>query len=192
MDAALAGIVGAAVGAAGTAAAGAIAALSSRAQARLQLRAEHVRLIREPRKQAYVAYAEACQTEFDRLSKIGQHLEILQSRDSEDERAERRESAVALYDASTAAQGSLKHLQAQVHIEGPRSVINAAIDLSGKLGDFKHRLLDVIHPELQTGEVDDTSEKIKAARDTAYRAYLKFLYRSSDAIGEDGIDGETS
>ncbi|MFH8657250.1 hypothetical protein [Streptomyces afghaniensis] len=182
MDAGLAAVLGATVGAAGTGGAGVIAAFLARSQARSQMRAEHVRLTREPRKAAYVAFIEACQKEHDRLTEAGSYLTLYRTSPIVEARAERRRKATDLYDASTEARPALKHLEAQVYIEGPRSVISAAVDLSGSLTDFRHEVLDLMDPDS-----NGTVEAMEAARTGSYEKYLDFLYQASEAVGADGL-----
>ncbi|MFJ2241159.1 hypothetical protein [Streptomyces sp. NPDC087859] len=61
MDAGLAALLSAAVGALGTGGAALATGLLGRGQARTQLGAEHVRLLREPQRAAYVAFAQCFQ-----------------------------------------------------------------------------------------------------------------------------------
>ncbi|GAA4991787.1 hypothetical protein [Streptomyces hyderabadensis] len=182
MDAGLAAVLGAAVGAVGTGGAGVIAALLARSQARSQILAEHVRLIREPRKATYVAFVEACREEHDRLDNACQLLDLHLNSPIVAVREERYEGARNLYDASTEARRALKHLEAQVYIEGPPSVISAAVDLSASLTDFRHEVLDVMAPD-----ASGTIEAMEAARTASYEKYLDFLYRASEAVGADGL-----
>ncbi|MFE6104723.1 hypothetical protein ACFVQ4_32895 [Streptomyces laurentii] len=67
MDAGLAAVLGATVGALGTAAAGATAALLSRSTARHQVRTEALRALRESRRATYVSYAKTIDRYLDRL-----------------------------------------------------------------------------------------------------------------------------
>ncbi|MEU8032616.1 hypothetical protein AB0C13_28935 [Streptomyces sp. NPDC049099] len=182
MDAGLAAVLGAAVGAAGTGGAGVIAALLARSQARSQILAEHVRLIREPRKATYVAFIEACRDEHDRLGKACQLLDLHLNSPNSAASEERYERARTLYEASDEARRALKHLEAQVYIEGPPSVISAAVDLGASLTDFKHQVLDVMDPD-----ASGTVEAMEAARATAYGKYVGFLYQASQAVGADGL-----
>ncbi|MFD5899628.1 hypothetical protein [Streptomyces sp. NPDC060366] len=68
MDAGLAAVLGATVGAVGTAAAGATAALLSRSTARHQVRTETLRALRESRRATYVSYAKTIDHYLDKLS----------------------------------------------------------------------------------------------------------------------------
>lgn len=61
MDAGLAALLGAAVGTLGTGAAALVTGLLGRGQTRMQLRAEHARLLRELRRSAYVAFTQCFQ-----------------------------------------------------------------------------------------------------------------------------------
>ncbi|WP_093852021.1 hypothetical protein [Streptomyces pini] len=68
MDAGLAAVLGATVGALGTAMTGAIAALLSRSTARYQVRTETLRALRESRRATYASYAETIDHYLDKLS----------------------------------------------------------------------------------------------------------------------------
>ncbi|MFE6808004.1 hypothetical protein ACFVEN_41125 [Streptomyces sp. NPDC057681] len=98
---------------------------------------------------------------------------------------ELRQEAMALYDESSAQRDALEHLQAQVYIEGPRRMISAAVDLGGKMTNFRHSVLDVIDPDASEG--GDLQAAMDEASGTAYDAYLEFLYAASDAVGSDSL-----
>ncbi|MEU5610502.1 hypothetical protein AB0H03_17505 [Streptomyces sparsogenes] len=68
MDAGLAAVLGAAVGALGTAVTGATAALLSRSTARHQVRTETLRALRESRRATYASYAKTIDHYLDKLS----------------------------------------------------------------------------------------------------------------------------
>ncbi|MBJ6639885.1 hypothetical protein H4K36_22155 [Streptomyces sp. DHE7-1] len=188
MDAGLAAVLGAAVGAIGTGGAGVVAALLARSQSRTQLQAEHLRLIREPRKATYVAYAEAVQQEHDRLLEILSRTTVV----ARQGRSEALESFMAvaeqLYQDSDQQAGARKHLQAQVYIEGPSTVIGSAVDLASSQHDFKEAALACLQ-QLRRGScppelVDAMHEK----RDVAYGKYLNYLYAASAVMQADGLN----
>lgn len=183
MDAGLAALLGAVVGAIGTGGAGVTAALLARSQARMQVLAEHARLIREPRKNAYIAYITACLAEHDRLSEARRDLVVGSEISSGAE--ERFEEAEQLFRESTEAQAELEHLEAQVYVEGPKTVIDAAVELGGKLTDFRHAVLDALHAERPVPS--DLIEAAAEKRSEAYGAYIDFLYAASDVMGADGV-----
>jgi hypothetical protein len=64
------------VGAVGTGGAAITAALLARSQARVQIRAEHQRALREPRRSAYVAFAEHWKNREDLLSRAWIELSL--------------------------------------------------------------------------------------------------------------------
>jgi hypothetical protein len=82
-----------------------------------------------------------------------------------------------------------EHLQAQVYIGGPRSVIDAAIDFSSAITEYLQALGDAVRPSDQP-----LPEQLSVARElgrTAYRLYLSFLYRASDAANVEVITSTT-
>jgi hypothetical protein len=183
MDAGLAAVLGAVVGAIGTGGAGITAAFLNRSQVRMQVQAEHIRFLREPRKSAYVAYIEVCLREFERLTRARRFL-VIAAR-TNDSAAEFEDEAQQCYDDSSEAQSQIEHLQAQVYVEGPTSVIDKAVDLSSKLIEFRHSVLD----GLQAGRPvsDSLVDAMWEKRSESYGAYLDFLYAASEALGADGI-----
>lgn len=191
MDAGVAAVLGAAVGAIGTGGAGAIAALSSRSQARLQLRAEHTRMVREPRKSTYVAYAEMSKKAYDYITAAERKIKIM-SQVSIAAADELIEQAREAYDTATEVIDLLQHAEAKVYVEGPPTVRSSAIRFSGALTDFRSAVLDALNnlPD-ESITVDDIEaidlEAVRDKRGVAYRAYLEFLYKASDAIGTDGL-----
>ncbi|MEY9994237.1 hypothetical protein ABIE67_006269 [Streptomyces sp. V4I8] len=188
MDAGFAAVLGAAVGAIGTGGAGITAALLARSQTKLQLRAEHVRMIREPRKVTYVAYTEVARKLHDFMSEAVSKFYGMASHShgiTEDEVSEVR----ALYDQVVATQSEFDHTQAQIYVEGPPSVRKAAITLGSKLSDFRGGIFDRLC-DLERRQIVPAIEQVdalKEARSAAHRAYLDFLYSASEAIGADGV-----
>jgi hypothetical protein len=142
-------------------------------------------MLREPRKQAYVAYVEASRRHFDHLATCASKLRMMRSAEAEDVRDDLKQQALSLYDETGAEVATLNHLEAQVYIEGPRLMITASVDLSGKLTKFRHSLLDVLDPA--EAEVEDVYAAMEDASDEAYSSYLSFLYRASDAVGIDSL-----
>ncbi|MFB9632159.1 hypothetical protein ACFFR9_00800 [Streptomyces spiralis] len=188
MDAGLAAVLGAAVGAVGTGGAGIVAALLARSQSRTQLQAEHVRLIREPRKGTYVAYAEAARQEHDRLVEILTRTTVV----ARQGRSEAHESFMAvaeqLYQDSDQQAGARKHLEAQVYIEGPSTVIGAVVRLASSQHDFKesaHACLEQLRRGTCPPELVDA---MHAKRDVAYDRYLGYLYAASAVMQADGLN----
>ncbi|MEJ8649655.1 hypothetical protein WKI65_16565 [Streptomyces sp. MS1.AVA.3] len=190
MDAGLSAVLGATVGAVGTGGAGIVAAVLARSQGRAQLRAEYARITREPRKSAYAAYAEAFQKEHDRLV----HAMALVDAASEHAPSVSMEPIIAEarshMDLSDQEEGVITHLQAQVHIEGPRSVINAVVRLGRDRYAFKCAVITCLR-RLEAGDgcPESVVDVMEEKRAVAYRVYAEFLFAASEAIGGDGLEG---
>ncbi|WP_159072319.1 hypothetical protein [Streptomyces sp. CMB-StM0423] len=182
MDPGLAAVLGAVVGALGTGGAGIIAAIFSRSQAHEQLRAEHARAAREPRKVAYASYIEDHWKQYGRLCDARKYLAVWRDEGDEGE-SHWRQRAGEAYDAYIGDSRNYRHAQAQVYMEGPPSVISATVDLSGKLVEFA----DVVYSLAFEDTPQFSWEDLDEARNASYSAYLDFLYCSSDALAEDGI-----
>ncbi|WP_411090056.1 hypothetical protein [Streptomyces sp. 061-3] len=189
MDAGLAAVLGATVGALGTGGAGIITALFSRSQARLQIRAEHARLLREPRKATYVVYAAAARKLYETLDDAETELSSW-STDNLDEREEALRIATEMYRDAEAQESAWDHLEAQVYIEGPIDVTDAAIDLGASMVDFMGAIASCIYDR----EEETMPERLAPLRDQrrdTYRQYIAFLHRASDAADIERRDGGT-
>jgi hypothetical protein len=184
MDAGIAAVLGAMVGALGTGGAGITAALLAKSQVRMQLKAEHARMIREPRKQAYASYAEAAKRDYERLEEARLDLAIAQV--NEAHRADVAARIRTLLDESFEHQNSvLEEWEAQVYMEGPHAVVEATVELDSALVEFRSAILRG-HEKLQDGEdVDLAAVEEKGA--TAHTAYLRYLYTASEALNMDGV-----
>ncbi|QIJ61192.1 hypothetical protein [Streptomyces sp. JB150] len=183
----MAALLGAIVGALGTGGAAFVTGSLGRGQARMQLRAEHVRLLREPRRSAYVAYAE-CFQEAHAL-----HTEALKcasaAADAQEPDRGRllRDADSAYVRAGERLHGRLQQLQSAVAVEGPPLVTAAALDAEDALltarGDI-HRYIR----RLEDGTF--TEEHERAADDAllgVHQQLVRFLNAASAALADDGL-----
>lgn len=188
MDAGLAAVLGAVVGAVGTGGAGVVAALLARSQARFQLQAEHARIIREPRKAAYTSYAEALLRDHGRLTDAKSGLTVAARHEPSEPRSEILRVARQKWESVRADDTDLEHRYAQVAVEGPRTVTNAAVQVNFILGQFSAQVMECLHDLEQRGSCSpDAIALLEEKRDASYNAYLQYLDAASKAIGVDGI-----
>lgn len=187
MDAGLAAVLGATVGAVGTGGASIVAALLSRSQTLMQVRAEHLRALREPRKGTYAAFAEQWSARFDLVTDGWIELELAAENRDSSEYTELMSNASRLRTEATNASGLVDRTQALVYVEGPESVTNTAIHAASALttlaGHFHRSLVSV-----QNGEpLEDQAERYEALHADAHHKFLDFLYAAADTLGEDAI-----
>ncbi|WP_146207027.1 hypothetical protein [Streptomyces tirandamycinicus] len=185
MDAGWAAVLGATVGAMGTGGAAVTAALLARSQVRIQVRAEHQRALRDPRKSAYVTFAELWKSRHDLVARAWIELCLAADNPGSSEFANMIEMVSQLREEALAASVSLDHAQAVVYVEGPRDVTSASIEATGALLD----LLAALHEAfvaVQNGEtLADRTTAYEEASSAANAKYLSFLYAASDALGGD-------
>lgn len=187
MDAGLAAVLGAAVGAVGTGGAGIVAALLTRSQTRSQLSAEYARFIREPRKTAYTAYVEAVLRDHDTLSDAVTLLALAAENEGPG-KADRITSARTAYEAVGRNYADLEHRYAQVAVEGPRTITSMAVKLSGALNELKNQVLTCLHALEEQGSCSSDAIKLmEKRRGESYNVYLRFLRTASEVLGADGI-----
>ncbi|MFF9806520.1 hypothetical protein ACF1G5_15530 [Streptomyces coeruleorubidus] len=188
MDAGLAAVLGAAVGAVGTGGAGIVAALLTRSQARSQLKAEYARFIREPRKAAYAAYVEAAVRDHSKLSEAAVLLKLAAEQDAGTRTSDRITRARAAYEVVDSNTADFEHLYAQVAVEGPEPIIGAAVLLSGALTEYAGQVLACLHSLARDGNCSSEAiELLDERHSESYDAYLGFLRRASEVLGVDGI-----
>ncbi|MFJ2023369.1 hypothetical protein ACIODW_06060 [Streptomyces sp. NPDC087897] len=182
MDAGIAAVLGAVVGALGTGGAGVIAALLAKSQVRMQIQAEHARMIREPRKQAYASYAESAKKDYERLSEARLSLELAAQYESR--REELLTKIGGLIDESYEhANTVLETWEAQVYIEGPHAVVQATVRLGNCFVDLRSVLLEN-HGKIEDGEEADL-DVVREKHAAVHMAYLDYLYRASAALNAD-------
>ncbi|MFE3180167.1 hypothetical protein ACFXKR_04585 [Streptomyces violascens] len=184
VDAGWAGVLGATVGALGTGAAGIAAALLARSQARMQIHAEALRAIREPRKSAYVAFAETWWTRYSLLFDGWIELELAEENPDSSEYDNLIAAAREFRERVFQAAAPLEHAQAVVHVEGPPNVTGTSIDAVGALVQVV-RCFHTAVGNAPNGEAfGDRKADFEAAIATAHEGYLGFLYAASAALGE--------
>ncbi|MEU9196709.1 hypothetical protein [Streptomyces hundungensis] len=187
MDAGLAAVLGATVGAVGTGGAGIVAALLARAQGRSQLSAEYARFIRDQRKAAYAAYTEATLKERERLNTASTHLQMAAHAEGDD-RAQEIEAARREYRAVQEEWGVVERRYAEVAVAGPPAITLAAVQVSGALNAYENGVLECLQTlaggqSCPPGDLARLGEMHRAS----YDAYLAFLSRASEVLGADGI-----
>ncbi|MEU3333755.1 hypothetical protein [Streptomyces sp. NPDC006668] len=186
MDSGLAAVLGATVGALGTGGAAVVAAMFARSQLRMQIRAEHRRSLRDPRKAAYVAFAECWRNRLELTSSSWIELQLAADNRESPEFRGLLEAASTYREQADSLSTALEHAQAVVYVEGPRAVTAASNEASGKLTTYRRKVHDAF-VAVQRGEPIDAAllEVGNEARDAAYRAYLRFLRAASDVLGDD-------
>ncbi|MGW3570293.1 hypothetical protein ACWDSL_41605 [Streptomyces sp. NPDC000941] len=187
MDSGVAAVLGAVVGAAGTGGAAIIAALLARSQARLQVQADYVRMLREPRKAAYVAYVEA----HEGVNELLHRAFVLLHRDPEipdpDLRAQRLEEAENAFDEAHGKAPAMDHLRAVLVVEGPANVANSAAIADAALHEYKSAVMQWLYATLRDAPEEALELAAIEARNASRRAYTKLLIDASEAIGEGSV-----
>lgn len=184
MDAGVAAVLGAVVGALGTGGAGITAALLSKSQVRMQIEAEHARAIREPRKAAYAAFAEAAKKDYERL---GRALPMLvRASRYESQRADALAAVGEIIDESLHDVAAvLEEREAHVYMEGPGRVIDSTLDVNEGLIAFRTAVLDALE-KMENGEEADF-DGLEQTRTVAHRHYLSYLHSASRALSTHGF-----
>ncbi|MFD0213445.1 hypothetical protein ACFVH9_31210 [Streptomyces hirsutus] len=185
MDSGVAAVLGATVGAIGTGGAAVVAAMLARSQVRMQIRAEHRRSLRDPRKAAYVAFAECWRNRLELTSNAWIELQLAADRRGEPELEGLLRAAYAYREEADSLSTALEHAQAVIYVEGPRAVTEAANEASGQLVVFRRKVHDAFIAIQNEVSVDNLSEGCSESRSDAYSAYLRFLHAASDVLGGD-------
>ena len=187
MDAGLAALLGAAVGALGTGGAALVTGFLGRGQARMQLRAEHARLLREPRRSAYVAFAQ-CFQEVHALHAAAAKSASAATEAGEPDRGRLLREADGAYEqAGERLHGRLQRLQSAVAVEGPPGVTSAALGAEDALLASRTELYRWIR-QLERGA--PAEERERAADDAllaVHQALVPFLNAASAALADDGL-----
>ncbi|MEU6222260.1 hypothetical protein [Streptomyces sp. NPDC047042] len=136
MDAGIAGILGAIAGAAGATATAAIAGFYGLAQARLEVRAEHERIVRETRRGAYANLAEALSKANDALQESEYTARACRQIDQAHRRELIESSMEKLLEADT-PYGALSAHQALVSVEGPPPIRLAASNATNSTAQYR-------------------------------------------------------
>ncbi|WP_435228263.1 hypothetical protein [Streptomyces sp. Tue6028] len=189
MDAGLAAVLGAAVGAIGTGGAGIGAALLARSQARSQLKAEHARSLREPRRVAYMAFAETMVEDQNALSTATSHLQVVARNEHPGAREELLNRAREAYDSLESNEHHHAHRYAQVVVEGPPRVSSAASDARVAFTEFKSQVFNrLIELKRGQGSCPDMAESLGESLLAAHKAYIDFVHAAALAMTADGVD----
>ncbi|MFF3276305.1 hypothetical protein ACFYWU_36025 [Streptomyces chrestomyceticus] len=193
MDAGLAAILGAAVGACGTAVAAGVAGFLSRSQTKLQLaaqdrqlsrqiRADLVTQLREPRRQAYAAFAAETSAKLEALWWVA---EALAGDPPQCEAAERllRENFVPSADAA----------YERVLMEGPEEVASAAAHLAAGVESAGNIAFTWLARDDDSRESDlgNVLAELRVAREAAVRLRRIFRMITMDTIRADGAEPES-
>lgn len=206
MDAGLAAVLGATVGALGTAAAGATAALLSRSTARHQVRTETLRALRESRRATYASYAQTIDHYLDKLSTtlipLGRVERFQDEREVWIESAHKRWKAALKYRQNEVdTQRVLLQLDATLPVaDASQEVAKWCVLLSRATGraiaTLKGQDLDTgplsppspKYAELLTTEGFDAHQPdLELLQSRAREAYRTFLKAAAADLGESGI-----
>lgn len=189
MDAGIAAVLGAAVGAIGTGGAGIGAALLGRSQARSQLKAEHARSLREPRRAAYMAFAETMVKDHNVLSNAAGHLQVVARNAHPDAREELLNRARESYDSLEPNIDHHAHRYAQIVVAGPPEVSSAASSARSAFIEFKSQVFhSMIELRRSQGSDPDMAESLSESLQSSHKRYLDFVHAAARAMAADGVD----
>ncbi|GAA0950079.1 hypothetical protein GCM10009576_081480 [Streptomyces rhizosphaericus] len=162
--------------------------LLGRAQARMQLKAEHVRVLREPRRAAYSAFAECLQQIRTLHDAIGSQLAAAAAGAEDLQREESLQEALRVYQqAGDLFHGELQRLQSSVTVEGPPDVTKAALRAGSTLlyeRGTLHRWIRFLEDGTAAEEHQRESDDANLA---AQLEIVSFLNEASSALAYDGI-----
>ncbi|MFE5160022.1 hypothetical protein ACFRNT_16160 [Streptomyces sp. NPDC056697] len=206
MDAGLAAVLGATVGALGTAATGAAAALLGRSTARHQVRTETLRTLRESRRSTYASFAETSGRYLDMLSTtlipLGRVERFLDQPDVWTEEAHKRWKKALRY-----RQNEVQRERILLQLDATRSVADAAQEVAKRcvllsratgraIAALKGQDLDAgpLTPPLpgyiellEEGGLDPEAPDLDLLKSQAREAYNAFLRAAADDLGENGL-----
>jgi len=154
MDAGVAAVLGATVGALGAVGAGWMAAWGTRQQAKTQVRADVERWHREERHRVYAEYMRTAVSVGHHLTGIFGDLEALDVEAVEGKRRTIRDAIPELTSAT-----------ALVMIQGPSEVSNVALDFANKIDDARVALLawcDSVHDNESDSSISANAQKVRA------------------------------
>ncbi|MFB7713611.1 hypothetical protein [Streptomyces sp. NPDC056105] len=182
MDSGLAAVLGAAVGAIGTGSAAIATALLGRSQTRLQVQAEHHRILRDARRVAYARLAEALAASSLAVQQCERTLLIIHTvvPVPETNWGEHLLRAEEEFAEASRLHAAIKGPQALVSIEGPEEVSLSAAKASSDIVDQRHAVIQVIRVMAAGGRADDLLAGIEGLRAEAIRsqhAYQKIASR---------------
>ncbi|MFG2469188.1 hypothetical protein ACGFXB_27540 [Streptomyces canus] len=182
MDAGLAAVLGATVGAIGTGGAALATSLLNRSQARLQLLVEHERFLREPRRDAYVAYAESISKINDLITAIRGTMLRIPRTGSQEERQEFLDQISRKLEEVSDLDDGNHRLMTTVFIEGPEVMQNYATSVGGSctvtLAALRRWLADVFADREST----QSHAALEGAHNELGARYAKFLGAASESL----------
>ncbi|MBT2404578.1 MULTISPECIES: hypothetical protein [unclassified Streptomyces] len=206
MDAGLAAVLGATVGALGTGATGLAAALLSRNTARHQVKAESMRALRDSRRATYLAFAERHERYLDLLSTtltpLGRVERFPDQREEWIEKAHKRWDQALKY-----RQNEVQKIRVVLSLDATRPVADAALEVTEKCtllsGATRHAIEALKGQALDTGPItpplpgyiellaeaglDPAAPDLHVLQGRAQDAYKAFLRTAADAVGENGL-----
>ncbi|MGW4272702.1 hypothetical protein [Streptomyces similanensis] len=206
MNAGLAAVLGAMVGALGTGATGLAAALLSRNTARHQVKAESMRALRDSRRATYLAFAETHERYLDLLSTtllpLGRVERFPDQREEWIEKAHKRWNQALKY-----RQNEVQKIRVVLALDATRPVADAALEVAERfilLSSATGRAIEALkgqaldggpitpplsgYVELLTGYgLDPEAPDLGVLQDRAQDAYKAFLRTAADAVGENGL-----
>ncbi|MDI3408376.1 hypothetical protein [Streptomyces cavernicola] len=206
MDAGLAAVLGATVGALGTATAGATAALLSRSATRHQVRTDALRALRESRRTTYVSYATTVDRYLDKLATtlmpLGRVERFPEQREVWIENAGKRWKEALKY-----RQDEVDTQQVLLQLEATSPVAEAAEQVAKWCALLSHAtgraIADLQGADLDNGPLsppspgyvrllteegaDPEKPELAALEKQARAAYRSFLDMAAADLGEDGI-----
>ncbi|MEU1787765.1 hypothetical protein ABZ553_18145 [Streptomyces sparsogenes] len=151
------------------------------------MQADYVRMLREPRKAAYVAYVEA----HEEVNGLLHRAYILLHRDPEitdpNLRAQRLDEAENAFNEAHDRAPAMDHLRAVIVVEGPADVAESAAIADAALHEYKSAVMQWLYATLR--DAPDEALKLAAieARSASRHAYTKLLTDASEAIGEGSV-----
>ncbi|MET9912939.1 hypothetical protein ABZZ74_40245 [Streptomyces sp. NPDC006476] len=187
MDSGIAAVLGAAVGAAGTVAAGLVSGWASRSTTRLQLRAEHVRLLREPRRSAYLRYAERYHAIYGQLSDAEVHLRDALDLDNDERHDDLEDARRLIREADTLLDNGTEELAVAVQVEGPSAVREAVIAANSRLHSHRVVTKRMLHALMAGEATQEQMEQLREIESASWDAYDTFVDAVSVTLQADGI-----
>ncbi|MFG2477554.1 hypothetical protein [Streptomyces fagopyri] len=150
----------------------------------MQIYADHRRALREPRKSAYVAFAESWWTRYNLLVDGWIELAVAEENYESSEYQNLISTARELRERVSASSESLEHAQAVVHVEGPFDVTDASVHAAGALIAAARCFSAAVTASPSSEAFSRLDIEFEAARSTAHEKYLAFLYAASKALEE--------
>ncbi|MGW2109084.1 hypothetical protein [Streptomyces sp. NPDC001948] len=206
MDAGLAAVLGATVGALGTGATGLAAALLSRNTARHQVKAESMRALRDSRRATYLAFAETHERYLNLLSTtlipLGRIERFPDRREEWIEKAHKHWDQALKY-----RQNDVQKIRVVLSLDATRPVADAALEVTKRfvvLSGATRRAIEALKGQgldggpitpprpgyvelLADDGLDPEMPDLDVLQDRARDAYKAFLRTAADTVGENGL-----